>query len=131
MADYKEEIKEQYRITYDNNSGVFRILDMWADDIRNLPPDATIPDSTPSMKVINNREMNALLGTVNKMGWIDKIFGTRASVGAGDGGTYSGTHSKSIHEVAIENITAVVQSGKDESVTKEAILSIREIMGKI
>jgi hypothetical protein len=128
MADYKEEVKEQYRVTYDQGSGAFRILDMWADDIRNLPPDATIPDNTPAMKVINSREVNALLGTVNKMGWIDKIFGPRGGV-AGTDSYYA--PRKSIQEVSIENITAIIQSDKDPGVTREGILAIREIINKI
>ena len=128
MADYHEEVKEQYRVTYDQASGAFKILDMWADDIRNLPPDATVPDNTPAMKVVNSRELNALLGTVNKMGWIDKIFGPRGGVASND--SYYATR-KSIQEVSIENITAIIQADKDAGVTREGILAIREIINKV
>ena len=127
MADYKEEVPERFRINYNKLSGAFYILDMHNESVRNLPPDATIPEDSPAMKVLSGLEVNALLGELNKMGWIEKLFGARTEQAAVTPRVYQ----KTTNEIAIENITAIIQSGKDESVSKEAIMAIREIVAKI
>jgi hypothetical protein len=126
MADYLHEVPERYRITFDRLKGAFFILDMWHDSVKNLPPDATLADDSPAMKVINELEVNALIGQLKNMGWLDKFIGPIQNTV-----NESNFKVKTIQEVSIENITAIVQSNKDESVTKEAISAIRDIISKI
>jgi len=123
-ADYTQEIPERFRIHYDGGSGVFRILDLWAEDVKNLPPDAAIPDNSPALKTLSTLEINALLGKLKQMGWIDKMFGQGEQ-------TTSIYPKKDIKEIAIENIEKIVELSADQGVTKEAILSIKEIVNNL
>jgi hypothetical protein len=126
LADYKEEVPERYKISFNRMQGAFYIMDMWHDSVRNLPVDADVPDNSPAMKVITSLEVNALLGELKKMGWLDKLFGAADKPA---GAVYAST--KTIHEISIENITAIIQADKDSGVAKEAISAIRDIMNKI
>ena len=124
MSDYTQEIPERFRIHYDSSSGVFRILDLWAEDIKNLPPDATIPDNSPAMKILSSTEVNALLGKLKQMGWLEKMFGQQ-----GEQAT-SIYPKKDVKEIAIENVTKVVELAADFGVSKSAIEAIEKIVNK-
>jgi len=128
-ADYKAEVPERYRISRNAFHGAFYILDMWHETVRNLPEDAVIPDGSPAMKIISDLEVNALLGELKTMGWIDKLFGPTTQ--SAQLFSESGVRVKSLQEISIENVTAIVQSDKDSGVAKEAISAIRDIMSKI
>jgi hypothetical protein len=128
MADWREESSIQYKVLYDKASGVFSILDLWDDSVRNLPPDATIPEDSPGLKKISSLEVNALLGKLDEMGWIEKLFGKSS------GATSSSFSSKpSTMELAIEKIENITCNtakdiGVDSEVAREAITSIRELL---
>ena len=124
--DYKEEVPERYRISFNRLQGAFYILDLWNETVRNLPPDSDVPTDSPAMKVITSLEVNALLGELKKMGWLEKLF-----VNSETTASSPRQSQKSIQEISIENITSIVQADKDPSTTKEALLAIREIMNKV
>ena len=120
MADWHEDIKERFRVNYDSTVGVFRILDLWNESVVSLPIDATIPDDSPAVKTLSTLEINALLGKLKQMGWIEKMFGQGEA-------TTPISSRKEIKEVAIENITKIVELAADAGISKEAIGSIREV----
>jgi hypothetical protein len=124
MADYTKEVPERFRINFNRMQGAFYILDMWHETVRSLPGDAVIPDNSPAMKIVSSLEVNALLGTLKEMGWLDKLVESTGPI------TQSSSF-KSLQEISMENITAIVQSDKDAGVTKEAISAIRDIMNKV
>jgi hypothetical protein len=124
MADWKEESSAQHRVTYDKVSGSFRILNLWDESVRNLPIDAEIPENSSAMKTLSALEVNALLGKVNEMGWIKKIFGDQVSENSSE----TSEPRKSIQEIAITNVFEVAKLGGDESVAKEAISAIRDMI---
>jgi hypothetical protein len=126
-ADYTKEVPERYRINFNRLQGAFYILDMWHETVKNLPDGADVPIDSPAMKIISALEVNALLGVLKDMGWLDKIVGLDKIGGPGESISYS----KTLQETSIENITAIVQAAKDESVAKEAISAIRDIVTKI
>ncbi len=67
--NYKESVPERFRATYDKVSDRWLILDMWHEQIQNLPQEftQTIPDNHPAMKIISGGEFNALLKELKKM----------------------------------------------------------------
>jgi len=123
--DWKEQIPERYRVTYDN--GVFRILDCWHETITNIN-DLTIdiPDSSPAMTIISTEQVSALMGKLDVMGWLEK-YANRTYLS--DGAT--GSPSPDIREVAIKEISVVVTQEKiDPSIAKDAIAAIKQIVGE-
>jgi len=128
MADWKEESAIQFSVKYNKETGVFSILNLWDDSVRNLPPDVEIPANSSAMKTLSNLEVNALLGKVNEMGWIQKMFGTQPK---SDAEAALSQPRKTIQEVAIENIYEVAKLGGDEGVAKESVMAIREIVNKV
>jgi len=48
---------------------------MWHPQIKNLPKlDESIPEDSPALKIITGTEMSALLGEMQKIGYLDKII---------------------------------------------------------
>ena len=135
MPDWKEVIRERYRVHYDAQKGCFRILDCWHDTIKNIA-DLTqdIPDDSPAIKIISQMEANALIGELLKLGWLDKIAKINpqlvkekpAQEQIKDEKTIS--PPKDIREIAIKNIKEITEIKTDPGVIKEAILAIREII---
>jgi hypothetical protein len=73
--NYKELIPERFRVAYDQNSGAWRILDLWHPQVANIA-DLTedIPDTSPALKTISDLEMNAIIAKLDEMGWLEKII---------------------------------------------------------
>jgi hypothetical protein len=123
--DYKVSIPERYRVTYSKVDGSFHILDTWHDDVKNIDIDAEIPLDSLALKVISSLEINALLGKLKEMDWLSKFTSTEQTV--------TKIPLKTLIEIAIENIEKISSGtaqavGADESVAKEAIAAIREVM---
>ena len=73
--DFTTIIPERFRVAYDQNSGVWRILDTWHPQIANIADFAEeIPDNSPAIKIISDLEMNAILAKIDEMGWLEKII---------------------------------------------------------
>ncbi len=126
MPDWREDVKERFRVNYDSVSGVFRLLDLWHESVVSLPLDTTIPDDSPAMKILSTLEVNSLLNKLKQMGWLDKMFGPGEQIA-----TTSMYPKKDIKEIAIENVTRVVELSADNGVSKEAILAIEKIANEI
>jgi hypothetical protein len=132
MADWTEESPTQFKVKYNQEDGSFKIIDLWHETIRNLPVDAEIPDDSPALKTLSSMEVNSLLGKLNEMGWIDKMFGK----GNVSEGFTPSTPRKSLQEIAVEKISDIATStgianGVDPGVAKEAITGIREVVNRI
>lgn len=71
--DFEKTVPERYRATYDSKGDRWLILDLWNPQIKNMA-DLTqdIPENSPALKVIAGTEMNAVIGTMIKMGWFEK-----------------------------------------------------------
>jgi hypothetical protein len=130
--DFEKMVPERYKITHDTETGSFRILDTWHASIKNLPDlDQDIPINSPALKIVNALEVNALLGELDKLGWLEKYKKNLGVI------QEPMVHSaqKSLHELAIENITAIAKSTGNESnvnegVAREALVAIREVVTK-
>ena len=73
--DFEQIIPERYRVNYDRLTGVWRILDTWNAQIKNISDlEFNIPDSHPAVKIISDLELNALVAHLDKIGWLDKIL---------------------------------------------------------
>ncbi len=128
MPDYKEEIQEQFRVSYNKVNGAFYVLDLWNPAVVNLPPDADIPENSPALKVISALEINALLGKLKEMGWLDKFITGGAEP---TNNIVDRPIRKSLAEIAIENVAQIsVEKGVDNMVIQQAINAIREIVNK-
>jgi hypothetical protein len=130
MADWKEESEIQYRVLYDQSTGAFSILDLWNNAVRNLPSDATVPEDSPALKKISSLEVNALLGKLNEMGWIEKLFGKSGSPST------SSSPKQTTMEMAIEKIENIACNtskdiGVDSEVARDAIASIKEMVKEV
>jgi hypothetical protein len=72
--DYEKTVPERYRATYDSKGDRWLILDMWHPQVKNMADlSQDIPESSPALKIIAGTEMNAVVGAMIKMGWIDRI----------------------------------------------------------
>ena len=81
--DWKNEIGDRFRVSYDKITNTFRILDLWDESVRNLPLDSEVPDNSPAIKIISILELNSLLSMLDKMGWLEKFkesSGTKVSL---------------------------------------------------
>lgn len=124
--DYKETVPERFRVTYDK--GVFRILDCWHDTIRNINDfNVEIPDNSPALTIITTEEVNALIGRLSEMGWLDKMITSPTR-------TEQTSVKIDIREAAIDSITKLGLASMDTKVddatlAKEAITAIKGIVG--
>ena len=123
--DWKETVPERYRVGYDK--GIFRILDCWHDTVRNINDfNLEIPDDSPALTIITTEEVNALIGKLTEMGWLDKMIPSDK--------TEQTSAKIDIREIAIDSITKLGLASMDAKVedgtlAKEAIMAIKGIAG--
>lgn len=135
MADLEELIPERYRVAYNQSNNSFKILDTWHSSIKNLNLETNpeIPDDSPALKTLSTEEVNALVGELIKLGWLDKMISAKASQAQV---AVKESRRPSIAELVVEKIAAVTidDSNKSEPHTaavKEAIIALREIATKL
>ena len=126
MADFEKTIPERFRAKYDSDGDYWAVLDTWHPQVKNIADlEQDIPLDSPAIKKIANSEMNAVIGEMIKMGWMEK-FGQRINAEVIEKPIKN--IPEDIRKIAIENITLIIQNEADSSVAKEAILAIREII---
>jgi hypothetical protein len=85
------------------------------------------------LKIINALELNALLGELKKMGWIDKLFGATGGAYTHAGEKVAPEEKKDARQLAMENIKEIAKFVIDNPDVElgdrisEAISSIREL----
>ena len=123
--DWERIIPERYRVKYDN--GIWFILDTWHPQVKNIADlDQDISVDSPAIKKISELEINAIVGEMIKMGWLDKFKHSDEQMEISN----ITKKKEDIRQIAIENITLVVQNEADSSIAREAIIAIREIVNK-
>ena len=123
--DWEKIIPERYRVKYDN--GIWFILDTWHPQVKNIADlDQDISVDSPAIKKISELEINAIVGEMIKMGWLDKFKHSDEQMEISN----ITKKKEDIRQIAIENITLVVQNEADSSIAREAIIAIREIVNK-
>ena len=127
MPDWEQEVKERFRVLYEKETGSFRICDLWDPTVKSLPLDATIPNDSPAIKTLSSAEVNALLGKLNELGWLDQFKKFAGNVEMKE----LSQRGKEIKQVAIENVTKVVELAADNGVSREAIAAIEKIANEI
>ena len=73
--DFEKIIPERFRIHYDSKTGVWRLLDTWHQQIKNISDlSISVPDDSPAMKILSDLELNSLIAHLDKIGWLDQIL---------------------------------------------------------
>lgn len=133
MADFSQLVPERYRIFYSKEQNVFRVLDTWHPIIKNLnlEENPDIPDNSPAIKLISGEEVNALIGELIKLGWLDKLISAKMQ-----NEIKAAPRNKSTTDLIVEKITEITldDRGKPEShgsVSKDAVSALKEIASKI
>ena len=134
----EELIPERYRIFFNRETNSFRILDTWHPTIKNLNIEANpdIPDNSPALKTLSAEEVNALIGELIKLGWLDKIIDAKVAKNQMPHISSPAISKPATKDLIVEKIAAITldDSGKAEphtSMAKEAIIALREIAAKL
>jgi hypothetical protein len=135
--DLEQLVPERYRIFFNQTSNQFKILDTWHPSIKNLKlednPD--IPDGSPAIKTVAAEEVNALVGELIKLGWLDKLIAAKSN--KGDAQEVLNTPRRpSTIELIVEKIAEIALDDSDKkephsSVAKEGISALKEIASKL
>ena len=135
--DLEQLVPERYRIYFNQANNLFKILDTWHPSIKNLKlednPD--IPDNSPAIKTITAEEVNAIVGELIKLGWLDKVIA--AKTGKETSQEISAAPRRpSIQELIVLKIAEITidDNNKTEphtSVSKDAISALKEIASKL
>jgi hypothetical protein len=125
--DLKELIPSRYRVSYDQKTGSFWILDCWHETVKNIPDitNAVIPETSPALTIISSEQANALIGEQLKLGWFDRLKTNEVKP------PIEIKQNVSIEEVAINKVAEIVKiENLKDDVAKEAIMAIRELGSK-
>ncbi len=129
----EEVVPERFVVRYDKESGIFRILDTWHESIKNLNLDENpnIPENSPALKNLTTEEVNAVVGELIKMGWLDKLIESKVN-----SPTKIIERSKDIKDLIVEKIAEITLDDRAKpeqhtSVSKDAISALKEIASKL
>lgn len=133
--DLKEIVPGRFTVYYQRELNSFKILDTWHESIRNLnlEEDPVIPDNSPAIKIVSSEEVNALVGELIKIGWLDKLISSNI---ANQSEVKKVSPAKQSCDLIIEKIAEITldDGNKPEphgSVSRDAILALKEIASKI
>jgi hypothetical protein len=133
----EELVPERYRILFNQSNNLFKILDTWHPSIKNLKlednPD--IPDNSPAIKTLTAEEVNAIVGELIKLGWLDKLIAAKTGKEVSQE-TNVAPRRPSIQELIVLKIAEITldDSNKKEphsSVVKDAVSALKEIASKL
>jgi hypothetical protein len=134
----EELVPERYRVYYNQSNNSFKIMDTWHPSIKNLKfednPD--IPDNSPALKTISTEEVNAIVGELIKLGWLDKIISSKVHKEDAAQEVANIPRKPTITELIVEKIAAITLDDSDKnephsSVVKDAISALKEIASKL
>ena len=81
MSDLEELVPERFRVFFNQQNSLFRILDTWHPSIKNLKLEENpeLPEESPALKNLSSEEVNAIVGELIRLGWLDKMIGAKKS----------------------------------------------------
>ena len=135
MSDLEELIPERFRVFFNQQNSLFRILDTWHPSIKNLKLEENpeLPEESPALKNLSSEEVNAIVGELIKLGWLDKMIGAKKEQVE----NVSLIHkSKSTVDIIVDRIAEITLDDGEKpephsSVVKDAISALKEIASKI
>jgi len=135
MANLEELIPERFRVFFNQQNSLFRILDTWHPSIKNLKieEDPELPEESPALKNLSSEEVNALVGELIKLGWLDKMIGAKREQQENVTPLHK---SKSTTDIIVDRIAEITLDDGDKpephsSVVKDAISALKEIASKL
>jgi hypothetical protein len=134
--DLQELVPGRFIVRYDKALNTFRILDTWHESIKNLnlEENPVIPDESPALKTLSTEEVNALVGELIKLGWLDKMISAKS--GVQEVTPQSASPVKDSRDLIVEKITEITlddgnRQEPHSSVSRDAIMALKEIASKI
>ena len=135
MADLEELVPERFRVFFNQQNSLFRILDTWHPSIKNLKLEENpeLPEESPALKNLSSEEVNAIVGELIKLGWLDKMIGAKKEQSE----NVSPMHrSKSTTDIIVDRIAEITLDDGEKpephsSVVKDAISALKEIASKL
>tara|TARA_Y100000034_G_scaffold104305_1_gene130747 strand:- start:162 stop:569 length:408 start_codon:yes stop_codon:yes gene_type:complete len=135
MSDLEELIPERFRVFFNQQNNLFRILDTWHPSIKNLKLEENpeLPEESPALKNLSSEEVNAIVGELIRLGWLDKMIGAKKEQSE----NISPIHKrKSTTDVIVDRIAEITLDDGEKpephsSVVKDAISALKEIASKL
>lgn len=134
MPDLEKLVPERYRVFFNQQQNLFKILDSWHPTIKNLnlEENPDLPDESPALKTISAEEVNAIVGELIRLGWLDNMIGAKR-----DQEVAAPIHkSKTTTDLIVDKIAEITlddgnQNEPHSSVSKDAISALKEIASKL
>ena len=135
MSDLEELIPERFRVFFNQQNSLFRILDTWHPSIKNLKLEENpeLPEESPALKNLSSEEVNAIVGELIRLGWLDKMIGAKKEQSE----NVSPMHKrKSTTDIIVDRIAEITLDDGEKpephsSVVKDAISALKEIASKL
>ena len=134
MPDLEKLVPERYRVFFNQQQNLFKILDSWHPTIKNLnlEENPDLPDESPALKTISAEEVNAIVGELIRLGWLDNMIGAKKEQGV----AVPIHKSKTTTDLIVDKIAEITlddgnQNEPHSSVSKDAISALKEIASKL